>query len=441
MKKILVLSMVLVSLCVRAEELPIGFYSLDSEKIPKALREKLKSVAKGVGRIEIRLKEDLNGLKKGHVVGSGSGYVIGPGDVAKTNSHVIQAWKQNPEKLSLYFVIPAGEFELTEVLNDDPKKDIATLKLPRAVEGISLTGEVSKDSGMDVVTFGYPLGCKAVKVAFGKVVKNTGEDLFLTSPSLPGNSGGPILTFKGDSVQVVATAKAIRAIQTQALRDGMMISRDFATQSVLNLLLHTLLTLPDPTKQLKIVEMDGELTSEILAANFVRDQRNIDVWAVFRNREVASWQVNKTEWSNRVQGWLDDAKRLKKKLTDGVIDQSDAVDGLENINFKLIELEEGLMFGGREAEGYPIVPSANLDSLRSEEDVLQTIDGIVAGLESLLAGRAEVLERLEEKTQFFNSDDAILRLVKKVEKDRAYLQSDEHYNQHFFFVPTIGAVD
>jgi S1-C subfamily serine protease len=193
----------LFSLGLFAELVPVGFHSLDSKKIPADLRAVLSKVQGSVGKVELRVNKDVSKeVKKGAVYTSGTGYVVEPGDVLRTASHVIKAWKENRDKLDLFFVPDGKEGILIEkIIKDDTDTDLATLGIKKQENFLALSNQ-KLELGTPLIQIGYALGFENKKMTYGQIIKKSKRGFILSSPSVPGCSGGPLLTLEGDKLAV-----------------------------------------------------------------------------------------------------------------------------------------------------------------------------------------------------------------------------------------------
>jgi V8-like Glu-specific endopeptidase len=137
--------------------------------------------------------------------------------------HVRQArddldWKQTVEAVQKAFdVVLKDGTEISAFLQETgPDQDLALLK----VDGyrtpfLATSANVPLPQGLRVFVIGSPLGMQD-SVTSGVVTQVTPESIFTDAQMLPGNSGGPVITDKGELVGIsvaksVATGDAVSA--------------------------------------------------------------------------------------------------------------------------------------------------------------------------------------------------------------------------------------
>src|ERR1700684_392735 len=140
--------------------------------------------------------------------GLGSGIVISPDGLVLTNNHVVGSSRQ----IRLRDI--EGIVTEARVLGVDPDTDLALLRADgvRDLHYASLGNSKSLRRGQLVVAIGNPLGFEStvtagVVSALGRSIRSangrTIEDVIQTDAALnPGNSGGPLVSSRGEVVGV-----------------------------------------------------------------------------------------------------------------------------------------------------------------------------------------------------------------------------------------------
>jgi len=173
----------------------------------EAVAGTVERVGPAVVKIETAGRPSRDGRRRASDGGSGSGFIFTADGFLLTNSHVIAG------AASLSATLAEGQRFDATIVGDDPDTDLAVLRL----NGVGLPWASLGDSnavrvGQVAVAIGNPYGfdcsvTSGVVSARGRTLRSrTGrlmDDVIQTDASLnPGNSGGPLVTTRGEVIGV-----------------------------------------------------------------------------------------------------------------------------------------------------------------------------------------------------------------------------------------------
>jgi S1-C subfamily serine protease len=158
---------------------------------------------------------------------TGSGFLLSESGIVITNFHVVEGRDE------IYVVLPATEFEgAARVVLQDRDNDIAILRLQgfnyseHFTEPIpyALGQAADVELGQEVFTLGYPLGSllgRSARLSMGNVnslfgIQDDPRVFQVSDPLQPGNSGGPLLSLRGDVVGIIVSSLNARYLYENA---------------------------------------------------------------------------------------------------------------------------------------------------------------------------------------------------------------------------------
>ena len=173
----------------------------------RAVMDAVDRVGPSVVKVDVEADAPAGARRRRGGGGTGSGFVFAADGLVLTNSHVVEGAR------AVHVTTLDGERLAADVVGDDPHTDLAVLRVTATGLRAAPLGDSTRlRPGQLVIAIGNPLGFQhtvtaGVVSALGRSLRARTvrliENLIQTDAALnPGNSGGPLVTSRGEVVGI-----------------------------------------------------------------------------------------------------------------------------------------------------------------------------------------------------------------------------------------------
>ncbi len=429
--------------------LPYGYLTWESRSLPANLSKQYEFLTCVVGRLEARAKSDLTAeIKKGDIISGGTAYVVSEGKELATANHVVQVWKDNQDKLELFFLRDNQEpIEITELRSQDTKTDFARLALPVPLQKFLITSKASTALGSRVMVVGYPHSSAKQRLTLGYVAILLEGKYILNSPSLPGQSGSPAIALSetGELLGVVGTLTGLKGVHELQDLNGAF-SVDYLALGRFNDLMHSLMKFAQSSPdELELKKLEsGKWSSDLVLDAYQNrsDLENVALWNAALSRSPGSEKAL-IEWLSSLQGsyeressalrggtkWVDEPNEKKSRELMTKINKNlyEALDRMAKLPYPLINL-----------------PVHSAEELVQISQRLKTPQELSLWYASEAAALAEAKESVPIRIQsdltklnWHKEAGAMCELLGDQEKVREKRNSEGFVNDYFLYTPAL----